>query len=510
MRAPLPLVLLVLAPIAAAPAHASEVLHVDGGRASVVEDPFLPAGGDLPAAPVGECGPAVARSAQALPRARASGPSVRRVLRDAERDGRISSEEHDRYRATYDGALALRGRLSGARRNELHAVIRTLESIASRELLTASRMRPLFLQLDRNAEFWRSRSFPRPRPTVQGPCGPVGGGGGGRVTFGDSPLVFQYYPGRGLQLQPLANFGKANALAKACTPVPQPDCQLDELRALLDAMLATSVTRGGFRAWEYYFAFGGGAPPWISGLAQGTGIQALARGSRALLDARYLDAARSALGAFETRSPVGVRAAGDRGAHYLIYSFAPGLRVLNAFIQALVGLHDYAEISGDARGRELFADGDRAARRETPRYDTGAWSLYSLGGRESDLSYHRLVRDFLRNLCERTRTGVYCDTAERFTRYLSERTRMRYRGAPGRPRARRAVAVRFSISKVSCVRLQVKRGRRVVHAARASFGRGRHAFNWVPRAAGRYTVRLEAIDARNHHTVVTGRLVVRR
>ena len=130
--------------------------------------------------------------------------------------------------------------------------------------------------------------------------------------FGDDPVVFQWYAGQGLQIQPLANFGKANALWKQCqpaagttppassaqatptppptggtpvgtvtptpTPAPTPapsDCHPEQLRALLDRMVALASERGGFTAWEYFFSFGGGTPPWISGLAQGTAIQAL-------------------------------------------------------------------------------------------------------------------------------------------------------------------------------------------------------------------------------------------
>ena len=66
-------------------------------------------------------------------------------------------------------------------------------------------------------------------------------------------------------------------------------------------------------------------------------------------------------------------------------------------MQSLVGLYDVAQITGDPRAAQLFADGDRAARAEVPRFDTGAWSLYSRDAitRESDLHYHTLLRDFL-------------------------------------------------------------------------------------------------------------------
>ncbi len=42
-----------------------------------------------------------------------------------------------------------------------------------------------------------------------------------------------------------------------------------------------------FIAWEYMFHFGGGAPPWISGMAEATAIQALARAAVLLEEPAY-------------------------------------------------------------------------------------------------------------------------------------------------------------------------------------------------------------------------------
>jgi D-glucuronyl C5-epimerase C-terminus/Putative Ig domain len=75
--------------------------------------------------------------------------------------------------------------------------------------------------------------------------------------------------------------------------------------------------------------------------------------------------------------------------------------VLNAFIQALVGLYDFATLANDPTGRALFAAGDAEARIDVPHYDTGAWSLYDQST-ESDLGYHELLDGFLHNLCNRT------------------------------------------------------------------------------------------------------------
>ena len=474
------------------------------GIARPASDPALPppAAVDLPG-----------RATRPLPVAVASArPLVKRRLRKALLDDRITQEQHDAHVASYDAAVAAWRRLSSVRRAQLGAQIANLDRIARRGYFTPTRYAALFTQLDRNREFWSKNAPISPRPGLQTPCGVSGGGGGtGRVTFEGSELVYQYYAGQGLQLQPLANFGKANALWSACKGIgvePGTPCEPDRLRLLLDELHATASTRGSFKTWEYFFSFGGGLPPWTSGLSQGTGIQAMARGSELLGDRKYALLAREALGAFETGPPAGVRVYASGGRHYLIYSFSSGLRVLNGFLQSLIGLHDYAQLEDSAKARALFAAGDRAARREVPQFDTGAWSLYSRGGVESDLSYHRLVRDFLRGLCERTQASVYCRTESRFTRYLSEHTRVDM-GVSSRARSRRVTYIRFRLSKRSCVNLVISRGDRVVSNRTTVFPYGRHAWAFVPSAPGTYTVKLDARDARNHHTVVERTLRVR-
>src|SRR6266513_5210757 len=62
--------------------------------------------------------------------------------------------------------------------------------------------------------------------------------------------------------------------------------------------------------------------------------------------------------------------------------------------------------------------GDREARRELPKFDTGHWARYSLSGEISDTSYMVLLRDFLRGLCDRVGPSPYCTYAAKFTRYL--------------------------------------------------------------------------------------------
>ena len=135
-----------------------------------------------------------------------------------------------------------------------------------------------------------------------------------------------------------------------------------------------------------------------------------------------LPIAQRALTIFDAPTPQGVRVPAEHGNHYAIYSFAPDLRVLNGFIQSLIGLYDYARLSGDPRGTALFEAAEPQARAEVPLYDTGAWSLYSRGSstHESSLSYHDLLQGFLENLCERTDAEVYCTTAENFVAYKAQ------------------------------------------------------------------------------------------
>lgn len=445
----------------------------------------------------------VVAMAAGAPAEAASGqwPCERRVVR-AHQAGQISDAQREEFLAAVASARSTRASTGGVRRAEMGAAVTIANRMAERGTLTASRMPAVFLTLRRNAEYWRANGPPQ-RPPPTGQCEAGVGYSLPRITFPGDPIVFQHYPGSGLQIQWLGNFGGANALAQQClVPSPKAPCRPDRLKVLLDRLVALRSLRGesGFTAWEYTFPFGGGSPPWVSGMAQATAIQALARGTQALGDRSYLDVARSAIGAFTVGPPTGTRVASGDGSHYLIYSFG-GLRVLNAFLQTLIGLHDYATISGDPQAMELFQAGDRAARREIPRYDTGAWSRYSLGGGEANLDYHTLVRDFLSRLCDRTQTAVYCTTAERFGRYLKEAPRLEFAPSP-RPRRRRTAIVRVRISKISCVKVAVWRGRALVRARSYVFAAGRRHFAFVPARRGSYRVAVDARDLAGNRAVI--------
>jgi D-glucuronyl C5-epimerase-like protein len=500
----------------AAPASASEVLRVTAGGVVPENDPALPgAAADLQAPPATSCSkPAAPALPPPVPRSAALASSVNRVLRSDYEKGALTAEVYNDYKDIYAKAVSTYRRLSGTRRLNLASVVGSLDRIAHNGSLTVSRMPALFTQLDHNTQFWPSKPLPRIPPPTPSPCRYFAKKSGFvtpvRYVFDDGPLIYEYYPGYGLQLQALANWGKVNALAGACVGVygPNVPCEPDKLKTYLDAMVSIASKRGNATTWEYWFPFSGGTPPWTSGLSQGTAITALVRGAQVLKDPHYLEVARDAVGIFTTPAPLGVRTSAFGGSWYAEYSFAPRLFILNGFLQALNGIWDLAEATKSAHVRAIYTRGSRAAKHAIHHYDTGAWSLYTLGGNEDDLGYHRLVRDFLKGLCERTKDRVYCHYSNRFTDYLHEHEKLRFLGASGR--VGRSLALTFRLSKISCVTVTVKRGGATAFRSRLLMPYGTHSFSWIPRSAGTYTVTFTAYDYLNHLTVDSGKVTVRR
>jgi hypothetical protein len=459
------------APAAAAKAasrHAATVLVLDHGRIERRRQSFAGPTELTPYAATASAGQrprAGASAAKRAPKGRATRQAIDRLLAE----GQIDQATRDARQLSLRRALRAHQNLTGTRKLQLAAVIDNADAISAAGALTPSRLPPVFATLDANTTWWTTGSLLA---------------SGARVSIGSSQVIWQYYPGQGIQLQMLANFGKANALwsGKRTTT----------LRRLLDELTPLAADRGGWPAFEYYFKFGTGKPPWTSSISQGTAVQALGRAGQLLGDPALTDLGWRALGAFEQPPPAGVRQDGDGGPFYLIYSYAPNLRVINAHLQAVVGLFDFAAITGDGRAQALSQQGDAAAQAVLPTYDTGAWSLYDQS-READLGYHKLTTTFLQNLCKRTSAPAYCDTAARFKSYLS--------GVPvisttaQRARAGKSAQLYFDLNKISRVGLTLSRDGQTVFSTSAVVGRGHRFFGWSrPAAPGVYELRVRATD----------------
>jgi hypothetical protein len=343
-------------------------------------------------------GPIAARAARAGRRPRRA--SVIARLAQLYDRGAISPSAYDGYVADLRAALGALKQLRGTPADELAAVIRNLRQIAASGMLTRQRLPALFLTLERNRQWWTTGIVPAANQIIN---------------FAGSEIDWEYYPGQGIELQELANFFKADWLF---THGPA----LDHYRQgakLLSEMIPLASWRAGGLTWEYFFGFDGGAPLWTSAMSQGTALEALTDGYRALGDRQYLTTAARALPVLRAAPPGGVDVRTKRGLRFVQYSFDPARRdeVINAFLQTLIGLHDYAQTSGDPVAWHLFDAGNAEAEHEVPFYDTGSWSLYQPGV-DDTISYHELVTGFLERLCSIVHAPVYCATAARFERYI--------------------------------------------------------------------------------------------
>jgi hypothetical protein len=524
---------LVLGGVPAAPAYAD---HFSLGRARI------------------DAGGGAVRPPHASARAASSrGPSVSSALADLQRGGAITPAVYQQDYSAYVAARRSLGRLSGTRRTELGAVLENLQAIAAAGGLTASRLPALFLTLERNRRWWTTE------PLLSG---------GERVSFPGSKLVWEYYPGQGLEIQWLGTFGKANGYYSGH--------ENSNLRQLLSEAIPLAARRAGGIAWEYLFRFDGGAPPWTSGLSQGTALQALSRAWSRFKEPADLTAAQRALGVFETATPSGVEVKTPAGALYAEYTYAPSDRILNGFIQALVGLYDFTSITKDPLGLQLFEAGDAEARSQVPQFDTGAWSKYDQFG-ESSLNYHELLTEFLQHLCDRTRKGapfaptstpapnqppapapggsppaggspptggaaptsailrrpvsgrsaaaarglaattstpipgdaVYCTTAQHFTADLHTPPVTALLTSTLRGGAR--AGVQISLSKIAAVGLTIRQGGRVVWRNSATLERGRPKLLWpTPAGGGTFSVNIAATDLAGNFTTANSTIVVQR
>ena len=387
-RSPLIAVAAVTALACTAPAAAQAArppLQVVGANGQIHQTPDrLPA--DLPTPRAA----AAATTAKKKQPRRPFTDAVNRMLANHQ----ISAKTADDSLSVWRAAVATRGRLHGGSGYALGNAIDGLVGIASRGSLTPSRLPLMTLTARRNTEYFRTASVPA---------------AGQRVKFEGSDLVWQYYPGQGLQLQELASFGIANGLWRAKLK--------GHLRALLDELVALKANRSGGVAWEYAFSFGGGNPPWASGMTQATAVQALSRGAVMLNEPKYAQVAKAGLALFTHPSPSGVRQITSRGPWYLMYSFDPSLRILNGFLQTLIGLDEMRDLTQNPLADRLFRAAEPVARAAVPEYRSSGWSYY-IPGKWDTLDYHDLTTGFLEELCRRTSINAYCSNGAAFRGFL--------------------------------------------------------------------------------------------
>jgi heparosan-N-sulfate-glucuronate 5-epimerase len=181
--------------------------------------------------------------------------------------------------------------------------------------------------------------------------------------------------------------------------------------------------------WEYRDTL---KAPWYSALAQGQGISVLVRAHKESGNAKYLDAARRALACFhKPTSEGGVAFTDERGDLWFEeYIVTPPTHILNGFIWATWGLHDYFLATQDSSARELFSRAVQTLLHNLDQYDLGFWSLYEQSGTRLPMVaspfYHQLHIVQLRIMHRLTGEPEFARVADRwegYTRSRSKRTR---------------------------------------------------------------------------------------
>jgi hypothetical protein len=187
--------------------------------------------------------------------------------------------------------------------------------------------------------------------------------------------------------------------------------------------------------WNHHFDWEYRSPlkaPWYSGLSQGQGISLLVRAYSETGVVAYLKAADRAFESFLRSTKEGGITFRDECGNVWFeeYIVSPPTHILNGFIWAAWGVHDYFLITESKPARDLFEQAVLTLRTNLDRYDLGFWSLYedssTLLPMVASPFYHRLHVVQLRVMHRITGDEVfarYADKWEAYARSRAKRTR---------------------------------------------------------------------------------------
>jgi len=429
----------------------------------------------------------VARAPRTAPAKKAKKPKTvtfAQALLRLNASGALQPAAYQSDLLTWRQALVEESHIAKWRASQLEDVTSTLNEMANGKEVTVGRLPVLMLTLANNASYWKSGSALSDGASVQ---------------FEGSELVWEYYAGAGIQLQVLHTFGEGDGYYEAGS------ADYPKLVTLMSEMVPLAVHRAGGLAWEYYFNWEGGKPPWVSAMAQATGLEALTNAYLATKNPQYLSYAHDALPLLETKPPVGVAVKTPLGSRYLQYSFTPGTDIINAFLQTLLGLYDYGQVSLDPVAGTLYNAGNLQAQSELKSFITGGWSLYQPG--EADpLSYHTLVTGFLKLLCSKTEVPVYCSTYQQFAADLLSRPQLTL--ATTSAAAGKKFSVNFKLTKYAAVGITLSRAGKNYLYTKKSFFAGTGGFSAPKLKAGSYTLTMSVTDPAGHYASLSTTLSV--
>ena len=191
-----------------------------------------------------------------------------------------------------------------------------------------------------------------------------------------------------------------------------------------DWLVDNAVLYDNYSVWEYNFPWPSRnlTPPWISGMAQGQGIQALVKAYNITGDQKYLKIANSSLLSFFVEVKNGGVTYKDPETGGWWYEECPNPgnpndRILNGFIFALLGIHEYYERTGNKDAKYLFDKGIIELKNHLSDYDTGEWTYYDQVGNNASIGYHHIHVKQLAQLYEITHDSVFKEYYQKWKSY---------------------------------------------------------------------------------------------
>jgi hypothetical protein len=394
----------------------------------------------------------------------------------------LAPDEAYRYRSDVTRALRDISRLPKLRARVVTVQLQQVTALW--DSYTKPRALALFAQLETNLDYLETHIIPPGRVDVTD----------------DEGVVYRWFPGKGLEFHPLAAFGALNAAALAQDP--------DRTATLAAALASRGIPRGaGGLIWEYSFNFGFGRPPWVSGMAQAVAAQAFGRAAAVLEDPNLLSVATRAYAAVPT-----LTMQLSTGPWVKLYSFNKEI-VLNAQLQTVLSLLQYAADTGDPNVAALAQRLNASAQAMLPRFDTGDWSLYELGGAYATKEYELFVTQILAKLAARTQDPYWIDAAQRFHGYYYDPPEV----TPGAPPPTIYPQPLDGFLDVAQLPITLSQNASVTLAVAGKvttfrLTRGEHTLTWTPPeglAAGTYPVQIAATNrAGRKRTVKLPPLVV--
>ena len=196
---------------------------------------------------------------------------------------------------------------------------------------------------------------------------------------------------------------------------------LDGFNLRLDWLLEHRSIEGNATFWRSDFEWPATScePGWPSAMTQGVALTDLAGAYYVTGNETYLEIAESVMNSYYVHMDEGgILYEDSEGVWYAEYPCGEKpTMVLNGYIYALEGLHDYHAVSNNSRAKQLFDRGTARLESTLMYYDTGSWTTYDLNGNLASPLYHGLHIQLMGEMHAITGNGLYLEYQEKWAGY---------------------------------------------------------------------------------------------